>query len=354
MKDDKEEYRIRTIPSFRAAWQEFNLQQRSQIGAKLRELQEIIPESAVNGESFLIMNFISSYPQGYLAEIGIPVQDQIEIPGIAIRMFPEYRVFSYSPRDGFSAPGVNYSGLFETAYSHGLVSDEFCREEYTLVDQQPVLKEIQFVIHGWDALFMKNLSLITAGKNNSPELNINNYPGMEAGDTERFTWLKQAVTRLDEFCSEEERYEILSRCAHVFPVRQIAKLREVYINALVSKADQLEAVDQVIAFMDQDPGWVQAPERRGDIIINTKNPSNPQAYKEAKTPEERNRAYCYCPLIRDHLNQGMSPTFCNCSAGWERQQWEGVFGQPVKVRVLKSLLRGDTECQFAIEIPGIL
>ncbi|MBN1948142.1 MAG: hypothetical protein JW784_00200 [Candidatus Cloacimonetes bacterium] len=354
MECNNQEYSMRTIPEVRAAWLDFNLQQRSQISIKYRELLEKVPESAVNGNPFLIMNFISSYPQGYLAEIGIPVQDNIEIPGVAIRIFPEYSVFSHSPRDGFSEQGVNYSGLFEAAYSRGLVSDEFCREEYTAIGHEPVLKEIQFVIHDWGALFMKNLNLVTAGDANFNEVNINNYPGAEAGDKEKFSWLKQAVTRLDEFCSEAEQYKILSRCAHVFPVRQIAKLREVYLDALAGKADQLVAVDRVIAFMAEDPGWIKAPERQGRTIINTKNPSNPQAYKEAKTQEERNRAYCFCPLIKDHLDQGLSPTFCYCSAGWERQQWEGVFDYPVKVRVLKSLLRGDTECQFAIEIPETL
>ena len=47
----------------------------------------------------------------------------------------------------------------------------------------------------------------------------------------------------------------------------------------------------------------------------------------------------------------MSDTFCYCSAGWERQQWEGAIGQPVRVDVVKSLLKGDDLCEFAIHLP---
>jgi predicted hydrocarbon binding protein len=47
----------------------------------------------------------------------------------------------------------------------------------------------------------------------------------------------------------------------------------------------------------------------------------------------------------------MSPTFCYCSSGWERRQWEGAIGRPVRVDVVKTLLRGDDHCQFAIHLP---
>lgn len=60
---------------------------------------------------------------------------------------------------------------------------------------------------------------------------------------------------------------------------------------------------------------------------------------------------CHCPLVRNHLGEGISPTFCYCGSGWYRQQWEGILGKPVKVEILKSLLKGDDICQFAIHLP---
>jgi predicted hydrocarbon binding protein len=47
----------------------------------------------------------------------------------------------------------------------------------------------------------------------------------------------------------------------------------------------------------------------------------------------------------------MSITFCFCGAGWFRQQWEGAIGKPVRIEVVKSVLKGDDVCQFAIHLP---
>jgi hypothetical protein len=110
-------------------------------------------------------------------------------------------------------------------------------------------------------------------------------------------------------------------------------------------------VDEVIDFMVEDPGWGVRPARRGTTIYTTKNPRDRQAYARATTDAERRRAYCFCPLVRDHLEEGMPDTFCYCSAGWERQQWEGAIGRPVRVSVVQSLLKGDDRCQFAIHLP---
>jgi len=43
--------------------------------------------------------------------------------------------------------------------------------------------------------------------------------------------------------------------------------------------------------------------------------------------------------------------YCYCGAGWYRQQWEGVFDKPVSIEIVKSVLRGDEICRFAIHIP---
>ena len=71
------------------------------------------------------------------------------------------------------------------------------------------------------------------------------------GDKEaRFRWVLGAVERLEDLAVEEQQYEILSRCAHVFPQNQIDKLGDVYQKAREGRGDGLEAVDAVIAFME--------------------------------------------------------------------------------------------------------
>jgi predicted hydrocarbon binding protein len=77
-------------------------------------------------------------------------------------------------------------------------------------------------------------------------------------------------------------------------------------------------------------------------------------YEKAKTAKEKRQAYCFCPLVRDYLDQDVPITFCYCGAGWYRLQWEGAIGKSVKIDVVKSVLKGDDECQFAIHLPNDL
>ena len=59
-----------------------------------------------------------------------------------------------------------------------------------------------------------------------------------------------------------------------------------------------------------------------------------------------------CKMIRAEIDT-ISPTFCYCGAGWYATLWEGVLNKPVRVEVLRSLVRRDEICEFAIHLPQI-
>jgi len=58
-----------------------------------------------------------------------------------------------------------------------------------------------------------------------------------------------------------------------------------------------------------------------------------------------------CVLVSNHLDQGMPTSFCYCGSGWYRRQWERAIGKTVTIQVVKSILKGDEVCQFAIRLP---
>ena len=175
--------------------------------------------------------------------------------------------------------------------------------------------------------------------------------GIETSVDERFQWVKEMLARLNEVTSEHQKFDILSSCAHVFPQGQVDKLTAVFKAAKTRTGNPLQAVDAVIAFMDADPGWGSGGVRDGHTIYAVKRPRDPKAYAEAQTDLERRQAYCFCPLVRTNMDQGMPVDFCNCSSGWFRRQWEGATGRPVTVDVLQSVLQGDEKCEFAIRLP---
>lgn len=50
---------------------------------------------------------------------------------------------------------------------------------------------------------------------------------------------------------------------------------------------------------------------------------------------------CTCPLVK----KGVSNSYlCNCTIGYSMQIFETLFGQPVEIRLLKSILKGDNIC----------
>lgn len=99
---------------------------------------------------------------------------------------------------------------------------------------------------------------------------------------------------------------------------------------------------------------IQSGVRDGDTIFVTKIPFSPQAYLHETDPVRKRFDACHCPLARSAILTGspaISPLLCRCSAGYEKLPFDVVFGEPVEIDVLESVLGGGTRCRFAITIP---
>lgn len=331
----------------------FNLKKRDELAAALHELTQYIPAEYVAGQVFCIFHFVSSVTAGYDAEIGFPVTHAVDGGAVTSRTLPKMEVLTLqSSRENLAE---TYRKLYGYAAEHGIISDEFCREVYLDADEAgEAMVELQFVVHNWNALLAQNLDRVLDAAARQEVMRGSENLTIDSPVAERFEWVKGMVTRLQELADERAQYEILSSCAHVFPVEQIAKLRRVYENARDESGDALVAVDAVIAFMDADPGWSEAPRRAGQVIYSAKQPRDRAGYEQAQDDLARRKAYCFCPLVREHLDEGMPRAFCYCGAGWFRQQWEGALGKPVAVEIVKSILAGDDLCEFALRLPDDL
>ncbi|MGD8814242.1 MAG: GyrI-like domain-containing protein [Anaerolineales bacterium] len=355
MTSQKPEFRYKKIKPVMAATKHIVIKSRSELPLVLNEFKRHVPEASIAGPGICIIQFVTSVQDGLDVEIGYPVTRDFESDEIETRMLPEMGVLTFVHKGKLSELGDSYRKLYAHAYKRGLISDEFCREVYHDIDDKTEIEvEIQFVIHQWNELFAQNLKRVL-GDETEPQV----MQGSEDLDTtstvqERFNWTKGAVQRLEQAANAMERYDILSSCAHVFPVNQIAKLRAVYQEVEASTADALSAVDAVLEFMKEDPGWGEAARREGMTIYAWKNPRDPAGYEKAQDPLEKRKAACFCPILRENMEEGMPGTFCYCGAGWYRQQWEGAIGRPVTIEIVSSLLMGDERCEFAIRLPDDL
>ena len=186
---------------------------------------------------------------------------------------------------------------------------------------------------------------------------------------------KNIMKRVEDNLGEENTVALLSPCLHGRPPDDIdgdkKKLAELGIDRFLLKKYQdlikrlekhrdegtLEFAqmvdDEVIEFARNNQMLIG--ERKGNIIYTSKVPYQIKRFLTVKDENMKRFYLCYCPWIRGALKEGTGneifKNFCNCSAGWFKLYWDQIFEQSVLVEPIKTGLRGDLECKFAIHIP---
>jgi hypothetical protein len=327
-------------------------QNRAELHGILANVRRAIPTDCIVGPAFCIFQFVTSVRDGFDGEAGWPVSRPVESAEVHSRVLPAMEVLSLTHHGPLERIRETVTTLYGRAYQHGLVSDEFMREVYLDSDNPEGNEiEVQFVLHDWVGLLGQHACRVLGAEAARDVMRGSGEISLESTVDERFCWVKGAMERLDGAAGAPQKYDVVSSCAHVFPSRQIEKLRRAYEDARARTDDPLEAVDAVLDLMAADPCWGERPRREGRTIYSSKKPRDPARFEAAASKAEKAKAYCFCPIIRDHLGEGMPATFCYCGSGWYRRQWEGAVGKPVRIDIVESLLKGDDRCTFAIHLP---
>lgn len=322
----------------------FQLHKRAELKTKFEQLFQHC-KGDICGPSFIVYHWGTGI-KPFDIEAGVPVTQTVETDEINSRILEGGDALTILHYGSLDTAKKSLGTLNEYMESHGIISAPSAREVYletNLETPDKNVTEIQVMLLGWEQRFVKHVecvlgteakeSIVQGVENLSPESSIK----------ERVTWLKAAINRLSDLADDEQKYQILSNCGHIFSQDRIMKLKAIY--------ELNKDIDEVLEAMREDPEWYETPVREGNIIYVGKNPYNSEGYKAAKTAAEKKKFYCHCSMIRDHMDE-ISPTFCNCGAGWYRQQWEGILEKQVRVEILKSLVKGDDECYFAIHLPS--
>ncbi len=322
----------------------FQMKERGELSAKLEELKTACQDS-IAGPALAIFYWDTGL-EGLDTEVCFPVSRPVEAGEISSRTLQAEEVFSTLHRGAHENLADGYRAIGTHLLECGLNAENKSREIYLELspdNPEANLTEIQVSFVNWEKRLAENLSRVLTDDASRQILQGIEHLTLESTRQERVEWVEGAVERLDALADGEQRFEILSRCAHVFSPRRIERLRAIY--------ERSQDVDEVLAAMHEDPDWYEGPTRTGRTIYVTKVPRDAQAYEEAIDQAEKRRHYCHCALVRNNPDQ-MPPTFCCCGAGWYRQIWEGILGEPVQVEILDSLTLGDDTCQFAIHLPS--
>jgi hypothetical protein len=162
---------------------------------------------------------------------------------------------------------------------------------------------------------------------------------------QRAEWSRIAMERLAELVPDVEvRERIMTDRACVFVEEfgeePLLKLRNIFKE---------KGVDAVLETMCQDTYKYAKPYRDGNVVYETKNPSDPAAFAKAETPYEKQVAYCHCPLAKAAETPVAQPHCC-CGGGWYKGIWEFITEKPVRVELLESVMKGDGRCTFAVHL----
>ncbi|MGE5654342.1 MAG: hypothetical protein ACM3ZQ_08815 [Bacillota bacterium] len=130
-------------------------------------------------------------------------------------------------------------------------------------------------------------------------------------------------------------------------VRELERIRDchgLFFNQVIT--------DEVVEYVRSQPE-IASGVLLGDTLYITKIPYMAKEYLATDDPLMKRYYSCHCPWARESILTGetVSPSFCHCSAGFVKKQWEVIFGQSLKADVLESALKGDLRCRFAIHLP---
>jgi hypothetical protein len=187
---------------------------------------------------------------------------------------------------------------------------------------------------------------------------------------------KKVIERLAKNLDEKTCKKILVSNLHGIPKENYKKQRENFLKAknvdeylkernakfielLEKHRDEktlfyTQEVDDEVVEHCRNNQQIESGVRKGNIIYAEKIPYMTKEFLNEKDENMKKYYYCHCSWVREALKTGeieVPSKFCECSAGYYKNQWDVILDQPVDVDVVETILEGDSRCMFAIHLP---
>jgi hypothetical protein len=89
--------------------------------------------------------------------------------------------------------------------------------------------------------------------------------------------------------------------------------------------------------------------RLHEFIVDMQSHLGPDAVRREGDLVQVTYSQCLCPLVAK-MQEPLSPSYCFCSAGWLKEVFATVSGQPVTVEILETVKRGGQRCRFDVRL----
>lgn len=148
-------------------------------------------------------------------------------------------------------------------------------------------------------------------------------------------FIKNVMERLDKYVDVDNRLKIMESCG-----RNCAMINKNVIERAKKRRNNFKTIDEFLESEQKKPMPGTRLERKNNVIFQYYTP-------KAFTRPMR----CYCSLLRGLPEcVTISKTYCYCSKAFVKKFWEEVLEKPLKVKLLQSVVTGDSECKFSIKV----
>jgi hypothetical protein len=308
----------------------------------------MVCEDAISGNPMVIFHG-GAVKDGFLVEAAFPAARPVEAGEVHTRTLEAVPALIMLHYGGHGTMRETVLKIYDYLGAHAYTTSLFRREVYHVLDtaeSENNVTEVQVILHQWDRLLAEGTEKVLGADARHNIMQGIEYITSDSSFVDYTAWIQGAIERLDALTdNDEQKCQVVSHCAHVFPQERIEHLHAIYLRG---------EFDDILHEMYCDDFWYEKPVRRANVIYMRKNPFNPEGYANATTPAERRKAYCHCPFVHHYLDEippRLSPTFCFCGAGWYRRLWEGILGVPVKIEHVETLLKGNDQCTLTITLP---
>lgn len=147
-------------------------------------------------------------------------------------------------------------------------------------------------------------------------------------------WIKDLMDHMDAVLDQGTKLKLMQACGRSCFLRAFGvadekkptpEEREKYFRFLENKGYKLEREGNRITLIYS---WGRGHQNPTGLIMRD--------------------GFCMCPQVESGP-PGLSPSYCYCSTGYVKENFERTVGLPVKVDLLESLKTGGKDCVFKIE-----
>ena len=201
------------------------------IPPKIDELYQKYKDS-VYGPGIAVIDYGVYSEGGNDIDLCFQLKDQKKLNNLKTKYLENIEVLSLTHQGGLDTLSKTFQKISNYLQEHLISGTSWLRLVFHKYDEKNAEEnqiEVQYQLHKWDDRLEKSLDRVLGEKDRDEIMkDRDKLFTIESSCEDRIQWLKDVLNRIDKITTDDEKYEILSCCAHEFSQKRIKFLRSIY------------------------------------------------------------------------------------------------------------------------------